>query len=62
MYELRAMIDRGWMDRAATLARSHPAAMRSRHITHNLGRARSRALDRYLAATARSARSEKPDA
>lgn len=44
VYELRALIDRGRMEEAASVASAHPRGMRSRHVIHNLGRARARAL------------------
>ncbi len=58
VYELRALIDRGRVAEAASVAAAHPRGMRSRHVTHNLGRARARALGYVDPTPARSARSE----
>lgn len=44
VYELRYAIDEGKMREAAALAASHPRAMRSAHVLHNIGARRARAL------------------
>jgi len=54
VYALRYAIDEGKMIEAASLAASHPRGMRSRHVIHNVGRARLRALDMSTRARARS--------
>ena len=58
VYELRYTIDEGKMIEAASLAASHPRGMQSRHVVHNVGRARLRALARSMRLRARSARSD----
>jgi hypothetical protein len=51
VYELRAAIDRGLESDMWALSMTHPRAMRSAHVLHNLGaRRRARLLGLYEAA------------